>query len=303
MIGDPGTTEVFLLPEHLYFFVLVNMDSGWKVMHAEHIEPQADEWIKRRYAGQLQTNGDSIFQYTENLILPVDRKGTEGRVYAVASAVPLTFNRSLNAISNLDQVLNLTFDASSATVQQNLQHIYTSPYNYTADGEYYGWFSNTDKLNVHLMLYHIAAKVDIKWSVVDSMRIRSNPSEAVRLTYMEARRLYNGNAYCFKPLRNTMASLPSSGGYDLPNIVTPTDEGLWWEGRTYFYTLPYTVEDAKDYFPLQLLMRTNGSTGTGYQLTLNQPIDTAAVFVPWIRGNFNFTKPLENKSETKTIEN
>jgi hypothetical protein len=51
-----------------------------------------------------------------------------------------------------------------------------------------------------------------------------------------------------------------------------------------------------------MLMRTNGSMGSGYQLTLNQPIDTAEVFVPWLRGNFNLTKPLDNTSETKTIE-
>ena len=271
-------------------------------MHAEHIEPQADEWQKKRYSGQLQAMGDSIYQYTETFILPVDRRGLEGRVYAIASAVPLTFNRSINTVSDLDDVLNLTFDASSTTVQENLQHIYSSPHNYTIDEMYYGSFTNTDRRNVNLMLYHIAAKVDIKWSVAEDKRIDPvYPSNGVRLTYMEARRLFNGNAFCFKPLRNTMTSLPSSGGYNIPDIVTAADEGLWWEGRTYFYTIPYTVKGAKDYFPLQLLMRTNGSAGTGYQLTLNQPIDTAAVFVPWIRGNFNFTKPLENKSETRTI--
>jgi hypothetical protein len=102
-------------------------------------------------------------------------------------------------------------------------------------------------------------------------------------------------------MRNTLPALPTSGGYDRPDIVTSSDEGLWWEGRSYFYTIPYTVVGNEDYFPLQLLMRTNGSSGTGYELTLNQPIDTTDVFVPWIRGTFTLTKPLEDKSETKTI--
>lgn len=305
VIGDPGTTEIFLLPQHLYFFVLLHMDSGWKVMHAVHTEPQPDEWIKRRYTGQLQTEGDSIYQYTETFSLPADRQGKEGMVFAVASAVPLTFNREMNAISSLEQVVNLTFDASSATVQENLQHIYSSPYNYMQSGAYYGSFHNTAGLpaRLNLMLYHVAAKVDLQWNVADSMRIRSNPLQAVRLTYMEARRLYNGNAYCFKPLRNTMADLPESGGYDIPDIVTEADEGLWWEGRTYFYTIPYTVTESPGYFPLQLLMCTNGTMkGYGYKLTLCQPIDTSAVFVPWLRGRFNLSKPLTDKSETKIIE-
>lgn len=299
--GDPGTTERFLLPQHIYYFVTMYADDEWKVMYTLHSEPTSEQWIKRRYSGTLQTDGDSIYEYTEHINLMMSYKRTDGQVYAIASAVPLTFNKSMSAVRSMDDLLTLTFDASSTTVQQNLQHIYTSPYNYKVNGSYYGAFSTIGKRaqTMNLMLYHVAAKVDIKWNVVDTMRINlSDPAEAVRLTYMDARRLYNGNAYCFKPLRNTVAELPSSG-YDI-HIVTPTDEGLWWEGRAYFYTIPYTVEGEKRYFPLQMLMRTNGTSGTGYQLTLNQPIDTTAAFVPWLRGNFNLTKPLEDKSETKT---
>ena len=154
-----------------------------------------------------------------------------------------------------------------------------------------------------MLLYHVAAKVDIKWNVVDSVRInKDDPDAAVRLTYMEARRLFNGYAYCFKPMRDTMANLPTSG-YAIEDIVTPDDEGLWWEGRDYFYTIPYTVTGEPDYFPLQMRMGTNGATkaNAGYELTLKQMIDTTAVFVPWLRGDFKLTKPLENKAETKEV--
>lgn len=305
VMGDPGTTEQFLLPQHIYFFVLEREQGGdWSVRYTVHDEPTSGQWIKRRNTGSFQTDGDSVYQYTSEVNLLLRSGLYTGRVYAIASAVPLTFNRSLDAVTTIGQVIDLTYDASSSTVQQNVQHIYSSPYNYMMGGDYYGAFTARGGVapRVNLMLYHVATKVDLQWSVVDSMRIRRDPNEAVRLTYMEARRMYNGNAYCFKPLRNTMAALPSSGGYDIPNIVTPTDEGLWWEGRTYFYTLPYTVSGAPDYFPLQLLMRTNGSMGSGYQLTLNQPIDTSEVFVSWLRGQFNLSKPLTDKSETKTID-
>ena len=58
-----------------------------------------------------------------------------------------------------------------------------------------------------------------------------------------------------------------------------------------------------DYFPLQMRMGTNGATkdDAGYELTLKQMIDTTAVFVPWLRGDFKLTKPLENKAETKEV--
>ena len=300
-VGDPGTTEQFLFPNYIYAVILKREGATWTCWNTIERVLTDEDWIMTRYNGSLQA-ADSIYQYAGTLDLLLQNETVQGRVYIIASAIPLTFNKTFSTISTLDDVLNLTFDASSADVQNNLQHIYTSPYNHRIDGEYYGTFDCIPQRStqVNMMLYHVAAKVDLQWNVVDSMRILSDPAEAVRLTYMEARRLYNGNAYCFRPLRNTMSSLPTSGGYDIPNIVTPADEGLWWEGRTYFYTIPYTVEGARNYFPLQLLMRTNGSSGTGYQLTLNQPIDTAGVFVPWIRGYFNFTQPLTDKAETKT---
>lgn len=308
--GDPGTTERLLLPEHIYLIVLKQLDDdSWQTWHVVHREPTSGEWNKKRYNGDLNSKNDTIYQLKEEIVFPLSNASFNGLVYAVASAVPLTFNKafSADAIRNLNDVLTLTFNTSSTTVQENLQHIYSTPYNYFRNGAYYGAFSTHQRVpHVELMLYHVAAKVDIKWSVAADKRIDlETPSNGVRLTYMEARRLFNGYAYCFQPLRNRMAALPSSGGYDIPNIVTPADEGLWWEGRTYFYTIPYVVDDGdenpNDYFPLQLMMRTNGTSGTGYQLTLNQPIDTSGVFVPWIRGNFNFTQPLTDKSETKTI--
>ena len=153
-------------------------------------------------------------------------------------------------------------------------------------------------------MYHIAAKVDLKWNVAEEKRINAaDPSQAVRLTYMEVRRLFNGDAYCFKPLRNTVSTLPTDG-YAIQDIITAGDEGLWWEGRTYFYTIPYTVSGRPDYFPLQMLLCTNDAAkADGYKLTLYQPFDTTDVFVPWLRGNFMFNNPLPNEDAERTANN
>ncbi len=305
-LGDPGTTERFIMPNYLYFIILKQNGTNWEVWDTITRHVTDNDWQPRRYSGSLHTTGDSIYQYTGTFPLMTNNQQFNGRVYAVASAVELTFSQDIGTIVNLDQLLNLTFDASSVTIQSNLQHIYSTPYNYEVDDEYYGSFSTitVQSPRINLMLYHIAAKVDLKWNVAEDKRINAaDPSQAVRLTYMEARRLFNGNAYCFKPMRNTLPALPTMG-YSITDIITAGDEGLWWEGRTYFYTIPYTIEGSPTYFPLQMLLCTNDAAkADAYKLTLYQPFDTTEVFVPWLRGNFVFNNPLPTDSVARTVNN
>ena len=280
-------------------------DESWMVWNAVHRTVTDADWIPTSYVGLLPTSGDSIYQYAEQIDLLLSSSDKfNGRVYAVASAIELTFNKNMADVTGLEDLLNLTFSTSPEEVHTNLQHVYSSPYNLKVDGAYYGSFNSTYQKvpQVNLMLYHTAVKVDLQWNVVDTMRIKANPSQAVRLTYMEARNLFNGNAYCFKPMRNELATLPDAG-YTRANIVRPTDEGLWWEGRSYFYTIPYTVTGEPDYFPLQMRLCTNGTAVEhAYRPTLKMQVDTSAVFVPWMRVRFNFTQPLEDKAETKTVD-
>ena len=203
----------------------------------------------------------------------------------------------------MTDLLDWNFDSSPDSIQENLQNIYSTPYNYIRDGKYYCSFdcSSGGHYTVDLIMYHIASKVDIKWNVVDSVRIyKSNPSQAVRLTYMDALNIYTGNAYCFRPMENEAAAVLNTGR--TVHMVTPADEGLWWEGRAYFYTIPYTVTGEGNYFPLQMLMRTNGSSDD-YKPTLRLKVDTDSPFVPWLRANFNLSKPLEAGETTKIVDN
>lgn len=303
IIGDPGLTEHFALPQYAYVFI-TRMDGVNEVVWQRmEVDLDENEWRFGRYGGSLSSSGDSIYEYNQPIQILLQNNRPQGNVYAICSNVALTFSQNLEDVTTKAAILNLKFDTSDEDIQQNLQNIYATPYNYNIGGGYYCSYDCTlgKVIRVNMLMYHIASKVDLNWTVAEDKRINTvDPSQAVRLTYMQARRLFNGYAYCFMPLRNTMAELPSSGGYDI-SIISNGDEGLWWEGRSYFYTIPYTVVNHADYFPLQLLMRTNGSTeGSGYELTINQPIDTTAVFVPWLRGNFIFNNPLENKRETKT---
>ena len=300
-MGDPGTAERFSLPDYLYIIVFKKDGGNWGTWQIIEETVSDEDWLLTTYGGDLYTQGNWVYQYTGQFNLLLSNQKFDGRVYAMASAVPLTFSQDFNTIDDLDELLALTFDASDDDVQKNIQNIYSTPYNYEVSGHYYCSFNTSEQRvpHVSLMLYHVAAKVDITWNVEEDKRInREHPEEAVRLTYMEAQHLFAGDAYCFKPLRNEVTE-KVSGGYSIANIVTPSDEGLWWEGRSYFYTIPYVVTGDENYFPLQLLMRTNDLEGTGYQLTLKQPIDTSGVFVPWLRGNIRLTQPLSNTTDTK----
>ena len=304
VMGDPGTFESFALPRYAYVFIMRQVGDTWSVWKREECTLNDDSWDTIRYHGRWDTEDDYIYHYKGDMQYTLRKDNPKGRIYAICSNVQLTFNRSLESITNLDDLMNLKFNTAPVSIQENLQNIYSTPYNYAPDGEYYCSYdcSQGNSFHVDMLMYHVASKVDIKWNVADSMRInKTDPSQAVRLTYMEARRLFNDYAYCFMPMRNVLPSLPGSGeGYDIPNIVTSSDEGLWWEGRSYFYTIPYIVSGAPNHFPLQMLMGTNGTTPE-YELTLKKQIDTTDVFVPWLRGDFKLSQPLGTEQVTKTV--
>lgn len=315
--GDPGTTEQFALPNYIYYFVVKKDGDDWKVWHVLKKTAASEQWQKKHYVGLLPTMGDSVYEHTVELrvLLPYPR--FDGRVYVIASAVELPLSATIKSGDSLDDLLNLTFsidgsDDDAGSVKNNLQNIYSTPYNLTfsgapISGAYYGSFFAQQKVpQLRLLLYHVAAKVDITWNVAEEKRInKDDPSQAVRLTYMAAQHLYDGPCYVFKPMRNEL-SAKEAEGYSITNIVTATDEGLWWEGRSYFYAIPYVAIDVtsgeKVYFPLQMVLKTNGSASTGYQPTLNMQIDTTAVFVPWLRATFNLSQPLSDETPTKTID-
>jgi hypothetical protein len=195
-------------------------------------------------------------------------------------------------------------------MQSNLQHIYATPYNYEVSGQYYGSFNSVEHNVpfVNLLLYHVAAKVDITWAVNDGKRPdradTGTKATAVRLTYMKAQHLFEDYAYCFRPMENVKTTKLGTG-YER-EIVTnaPANEGLWWEGRSYFYTIPYHTkeEGRKSYFPLQMVMNTNGGDGTGYQPTIYMKVDTTSSFVPWLRADFNINAALTDGTDIKIID-
>ena len=302
-IGDPGCDEIFALPKYAYIFIMKQDGATWSTWKKEEMILDVEKWEKTTYSGVLNDPGNDIYKYNKKIQFLLADDKPKGKIYVICSNKRLTFTPSFTSVSNLEDVLNLKFNTAPDSIQKNLQNIYSTPYNYTKYGDYYCMYdcSEGNTFVVDLLLYHVAAKVDIKWNVQEEKRInKADRENAVRLTYMEARNLFNGDAYCFKPMRNESATKLATGA---TVKITENDEGLWWEGRSYFYTIPYTItDDGKQYYPLQMTLKTNGSAGTGYQPTLNLRIDTAAVFVPWLRANFNLSAPLSAGTPTKTVD-
>lgn len=302
VMGDPGTQEQFVLPKYIYIYVVKEGTLFYQIT----IDDATEYWRKEYYSGSMMGSGDSIYRYTRDIIKQL-APGAEytGSIYTIVSAEELTITPALTSgTSTEEDVLNLKFQ--TAGIQSSLQHIYTTPYNYEIEDKYYGSFQVSKKYKVpyvNLMLYHVAAKVDINWNVADSARVKADGVTPIRLTTMKACNLFNGDAYCFKPMKNVYDSeTPLASGAEV-SIVTPTDEGLWWEGRSYFYTIPYTTResDYENYFPLQMQMETNES-GDTYTPTIYMQIDKSDPFVPWLRATFNIKNPLPAGSATKKVD-
>ena len=292
IIGDPGMTENFELPKYAYIVVMKQEGLVWSVWRNAEIVLNESAWKKTRYFGFNPTRADSIYQYTEPVQFLLKGETPQGRVYAICSRKKLTFSSSIGSIDTMEKLLNWQFNTAPDSIQESLQDIYSTPYNFNRGGDYYCVFdcSTGHIYRLDLILYHVAAKVDLKWRVAENKRInKADPSAAVRLTYMDACHLFNGMAYCFKPMENVLADKSTSS--TTRHIVTPSNEGLWWEGRSYFYTIPYTTTAKTGYYPLQMQMATNGS---GYHnSTIYLQVDTSSPFVPWLRATFNLNKPLD----------
>ena len=326
--GDPGTTEQFALPNYIYIYIVTLKENGdkthdddwilWETItksvddtelgNSEQARKAAWEakWEKKRYAGTYDTQGDYVYQYTETIDQMLGGKGVNGRVYVVASAVQLTLSPAIskdaNNPSTLADLLSLTFSFNGSTeydnnVKANLQNIYSTPYNYYGGGsEYYGTFYATQNVpHFNLLLYHVAAKVDLMWNVKEEIR------DEVKLSYIAADSLYNGPCYLFKPTENTIGNnriYPSGYTKVLLESLSP---GTQWNGRDYFYAIPYKNNDkngnneSDPHYPLKLRLQKNNdsSTGNSYYSTIVKT-EVGDKWTSWLRGQITINTETYN---------
>lgn len=201
--GDPGTYEQFHLPRYIYLFLCNESTNGTSSVIYQKIEIPSNE-LTSAWEKTISGN-DSIYTYKGNVSINLPLNRSKGKIYAAASYIPL---HTTNASSYMkedksnhlsfkcdrpskfgdakypreyinesktytdatygteDAVKNIIF--SNITLRNNMQDVYSTPYNKTdANGDYYGTITDyaSNVPNINIVLYHVATKVDVQWSI------------------------------------------------------------------------------------------------------------------------------------------
>lgn len=322
VFGDPGTTETFDFPKYAYIYMVWSEDGTAEKTHVEifpkeTLDPQL--WSKAENELTYYTTGDPVYVYTQKFFKLLESKQRKwGRLYVAVSYEDITpyvkgkTGDKATIPESEDQVKEIAFLNNTSTRQAHVQDIYSTPYNYLVEGKYYGEIANfgydesaasgSKVAYANLLLYHVAAKVDVMWNVAEDKR------GEMKLSYLAAENLYDGDCYLFKPNENAVDAAKYTSDYT--KELATNNIGTQWNGRAYFYTIPYKNNAETKVFPLQLRMLKNGDspkipavlpsdepTDRGaadyYHLIQNTSMPANAVFTPWIRCQMSINKVLE----------
>lgn len=308
VMGDPGTKEFFAKPTHAYVFVVSSSATETIIYTSVATNLSSSDWVLK------SVEGDPCYVYDHKITItetPGFGDRNEARIYAVMSSqdLRLTYKNKLDADIEIlennsstwpsaantteDRLKEMVFDVNDG-LQDYLQDIYSSPCDYKPDGvHYYGEVMNihTNAPSLNLMLYHVAAKVDLMWNVpVDKQN-------DLRVTGVSVKNLFEGDAYLFKPTKTQHVKF--TDGYTPDAAIAGNSPGTWWTGRNYFYTMAYQATDNK--FPLQVEievqdMKTGGNPKKTFDMTLRK--GGLDVFTPWMRGQFTITRMPESDVES-----
>lgn len=232
--GDPGYDKEIVTPTHIYYIychdgeVVAPRDGGSAVTHIT--ASGTSDWDTKN------TDGVWTSTYkggTNNGIITLDKpeckKSTkdekcEYHLYVVASTSPLTISANVDD-SEADVVRALTYDLPSTGVQTFMRDLYSTPWDAT---NFVG--DITDPVQ-DVTLYHVAAKVDLKW----------NSATAVK--NVSANDVKKQGLYIFKPTENT-GGIVSSGYTETFSLADNVDQ--WYNGRYILYLPQFKTADNND---------------------------------------------------------
>ena len=203
-LGDPGTYEQFHLPQYIYLFLCNKSTNGTESVIYQKIEIPSDEltsaWEKTVWGN------DSIYTYRGNVSINLPLNRSKGKIYAAASYKPLHTNNASSSMAEDTKSNHLSFNCerpskfgdskypreyinesktytddtygtenavkniifSNITLRNNMQDVYSTPYNKkNSNGDYYGTITDyaSNVPNINIVLYHVATKVDVQWSI------------------------------------------------------------------------------------------------------------------------------------------
>ena len=331
--GDPGTFETFKLPQYLYVFLYSEYVEGtttiptviYKKIDLTAGSNSKDD--KQLYVSQYwekvkAANGDSLYTYNGDLSIDLPLQRTTGKVYVAASYFDLTSGNAYLSTTDLtseDDIKNVCFTVKDEALRNTLQDVYSTPYNYKINNEYYGTLKDySSKVpRIDMVLYHVAARVDISWNVAaDTEAATLDLQKELKITFQEPRKNFQTNCLLFRPMENVVESdnpWPSSG-YDLSKLIT-MNQGNQWYGRQVYYMIPYkfiSTKSSSSSYNNQLIVNwrmvvnneyntDNNSATYGKNITIGVDWPDNDVFVPSIRGvirvKSNFTVNTTSSTE------
>ena len=332
--GDPGTFETFKLPQYLYVFLYSEYDDGttktptviYKKIDLTEGSGSNDKqlYVSKYWTKVKADNGDSLYTYNGDLSIDLPLQRTTGKVYVAASYVDITASgngalTNTDALSSEQDIKNVCFQINGDKIRPNIQNIYSSPYNYKINNEYYGTLKDySSKVpRIDMVLYHVAARVDISWNVAaDTEAETLELQKQLRITFQEPRKNFQTDCLLFRPMENVVKSdnpWPSPG-YDLSKLIT-MNQGNQWYGRQVYYMIPYkfiSTKSSSSSYNNQLIVNwrmvvnneydtDNNNATYGKNITIGVDWPTDDVFVPSIRGvirvKSNFTVNTTSSTE------
>lgn len=307
VMGDPGDTETFDFPDHAYLYLVWSNGPTTQVV-SQSVTLSEGNWVRGENELIYVSKGDPVYLYKQKLIFLLEGETRDwARLYVAVSKgdiAPYVKGSSPKETvpTTEEEVRNLVFDNNTSTIQSNLKNIYSTPYNYEVNDEYYGTIasfaydpsSDTGPrvAYANLLLYHVAAKVDLMWNVAEDKR------GDVKLSYIAVDSLYDGPCYLFKPTENTIGNnkvYPSGYTKVLLNEATPSP-GTQWNGRKYFYAIPYKNNDSPTkHYPLKLtLCKDSDRPAGGSYYSKIVDTDIPEVWTSWIRGQISINTATYN---------
>ena len=335
--ADPGTAEKFALPSHAYIYVLtysqLKEQGPAKLIYQGtdgHIALDPAKW-------KQDTTTPEIYHYTGdiNLFMPTDMMS--GRVLAAVSSEKiedLSFLATTPA--TFDALSRMTYSVpsgSAETQNEYMKNLYSTPYNLVykydaASGKLVGSpldedENGTDKLyygtildaaekvsHVNVVLYHVAARLDVKWEVAPALR-KDNA-----LTFFEVCNLPQKPCFLFRPTENVNdkdgANTTYSGTQCSSILKTSKAEGnldpsTYWQGRRVMYVPQHYLRQSDNtYYPFDVRLGVNGKTIEdetaspetgkyyGQKFSFNQAFTPHRVFTSWIAVGVNVKTQINN---------
>ena len=318
--GDPGTFETFKLPQYLYVFLYSEYVEGttttptviYKKIDLTDGSSSKDDkqlYVSKYWTKVKADNGDSLYTYNGDLSIDLPLQRTTGKVYVAASYWDLESGKTKfqtndgkktpSTLTSEEDIKNLCFTVEDAAFRTSIQDLYSSPYNYEINNEYYGTLKDYSSKVPHIdmVLYHVAARVDISWNVAADTEAKTlELQKQLRITFQEPRKNFKTNCLLFRPMENEVqADDPwPSESYDLNKLIT-MNQGNHWYGRQVYYMIPYKFKNSSSSYNNQLIVnwrmivngdynddKNNATNGKNIIIGVDWPHDN--VFVPSIRG-------------------